>query len=113
MAEYLAVFGLFAACLIGMAYYFSREYRRAVRLENRRVEQLLVRHRVEELEKELDYLRRRNEVLMNGLFPRGDVFPGNFIEGDPELQALTELLHIMRGRAGVAESVASATPPSA
>ena len=51
------------------------------------------------LEAEVESLRRRQEVLLRGLSPKGDVFVGAFIEEDPELRALCELLDLFRGRA--------------
>lgn len=98
------------AALCGFAYYFGREYRRTVRANNRRVEQLVAAYQLDGLRDEITYLRSRNEILMRGLFPRGDVFPGSFMEDDPELRALAELIDTLKTSGAVAPS--PATRPS-
>ena len=112
MAEYFVLLVIHAAALVAIAYYFRKQYRSAVRASNRRVEELLQQHRVDGLEAELTYLRNRNAVLMRGLFPRGEVFPGGFIDDDPELRALADLLDLVRAelRQGDRPATASTQP---
>jgi hypothetical protein len=98
MLGYLLVLLLHAVVLAGIGFWYARDYRKAVRRSRRELERLVARNRYSALETEVEYLRQRNEVLMRGLFPRGDVFPGNFIEEDPELRALCELLELLRGQ---------------
>jgi hypothetical protein len=86
------------ACLLtAICWWHLRAYRKAARASRRRVERMLATAKSEALEVEVEYLRHRQETLLRGLFPKGDVFPGNFIDEDPELRALCELLEIFRG----------------
>jgi hypothetical protein len=59
---------------------------------------MLVHDRSAALQAELEYIRRRHDILLHGLFPKGEIFLGAFIEEDPELQALCELLDVFRNR---------------
>jgi hypothetical protein len=96
--EYSMLIVFHATALVGIAYYYRTHYKKAVRANNHCVEQLLAQQKIAELQTEIEFLAKRNAVLMQGLFPRGEVFPGNFIEDDPELRALAELLSILSSR---------------
>src|SRR5262245_40740762 len=98
MLGYLLVLLLHACVLAGIGFWYARAYRKAVRRSRRELERLVIRNRYAALEAEVEYLRQRNEILLRGLFPRGDVFPGSFIDEDPELRALCELLELFRGQ---------------
>ena len=93
--EYVLLIVLHAIALCSVAYYYAKQYRKSVQSTNRRVSELVLASEVSELKEELSYLRKRNEILLGGLFPRGEVFPGNFINEDPELLALAELMAML------------------
>jgi hypothetical protein len=98
MWSYLIVFVVQTALLCLVAWWYVRAYRKAAHASRRRVERMVSSAKSAALEAEVEYLRHRQEILLRGLFPRGDVFPGNFIEDDPELHALCELLEVVRGQ---------------
>jgi len=83
-------------CVIG--WWYVRAYRKAAHRSRREVERLVAASKSTALEAEVEYLRRRQEILLAGLFPKGEVFLGNFIDQDPELQALCELLELVRAQ---------------
>jgi hypothetical protein len=99
MWSYFVVLGIHTALLCLIAWWYLRAYRKAARASRRRVERMVSQARSESLEAEVQYLQQRQVILLRGLFPKGDVFPGNFIDEDPELQALCELLEMFRGTA--------------
>lgn len=82
-------------CVIG--WWYTRAYRKAAHRSRRELERLLVTHRSAALEAEVAYIRRRHDILLRGLFPNGDVYLGAFIDEDPELRALCDLLDLARG----------------
>jgi len=94
----LTIFTIYTCLLLGLAWWYLRAYRHSAQASRRRVERMLASDTSEMLRREVDYLRRRNDILLVGLFPRGDVFPGPFIEDDPELRALCDLMELLRGQ---------------
>lgn len=98
MWSYVAVVVVHAGLLVGVAWWHLRAYRRAARASRRRVERMLAEATSDALRREVDYLRGRNDILMRGLFPRGEHFLGNFIDQDPELRALLDLVELARGQ---------------
>lgn len=96
MWSYLVVLFIHTGLLCAIAWWHLRAYRKAARASRRRVERMVAAAKSAALEAEVEYLRHRQEILLRGLFPRGEVFPGNFIAEDPELHALCELLAIFR-----------------
>lgn len=110
MIGYVLMLVLHAALMCAIGWWYVRAYRKAAHRSRRELERILANDRSAALETEVEYLRHRQDILLRGLFPKGDVFLSNFIEEDPELQALCELLEIFRNRrAGAAEH--SAAPP--
>jgi hypothetical protein len=99
MTGYALMLVLHAAVMCIIGWWYVRAYRKAAHRSRRELERILANDRSAALEAEVEYLRHRQEILLRGLFPRGDVFPGNFIDEDPELRALCELLEIFRGTA--------------
>ena len=85
-----------AVALSGIGWWYIRAYRKAAHRSRREVERLLANDKSAALHAELDYIRRRHDILMKGLFPHGDIFLGAFIEEEPELRALCDLLRVCR-----------------
>lgn len=110
MWSYLLVLCVHAGLLCAIAWWHLRAYRKAARASRRRVERMVSAAKSAALEAEVDYLRHRQDILLRGLFPKGDVFVGAFIEEDPELRALCELLDLFRGQ--VAPALTDGEPPS-
>jgi len=98
MWSYVLILAVHTVLLVALAWWHLRGYRKAARASRRRVERMITADTSEGYRRENEYLRRRNEILMRGLFPRGEVFPGNFVDEDPELQALCELIELVRGQ---------------
>jgi len=96
MLSYCIVLLVQVSLLCTIAWWHLRMYRKAAHASRRRVERMVAEARSTALEKEVEYLRHRQEILLRGLFPRGEVFPGGFIDEDPELRALCDLLDLFR-----------------
>ena len=94
----LVILTVHTVFLVALAWWHLRAYRKSAQASRRRVERMLAAHTSDMLRREVEYLQKRNDILLRGLFPRGEVFVGNFIADDPELGALCELLEIVRQR---------------
>lgn len=98
MWTYLAVAVVHAGILCAIAWWHIRAGRKAAHASRRRTARMVNQAQSRALKAEVEYLQHRNEILMRGLFPRGDVFPGNFIDENPELIALCEVIELVRGQ---------------
>lgn len=96
MIGYFVILTLHACLLSGIAYWYLRSYRKAAQRSRRDLERILAAERTERLEAELAFYKKRHDVLLRGL-ASGEVWIGNFIEEDPELQALCDLIELTRG----------------
>ena len=96
MDAYLVVLAVHTSLLIGLAYWYLRAYRKAAQRSRRELERILAAERTERLEAELAFYKKRHDILLRGL-ASGEVLIGNFLEEDPELQALCDLIELVRG----------------
>jgi len=96
MVGYLLMLVFHTAIMCGIAWWYLRAYRKAAERSRREVERMVAGSKSATIEAEIDYLRKRQEILLHGLYPEGTITLEEFVAEDPELQAYCELLDVFR-----------------
>ena len=95
MVGYFVVLAMHTSALLVLAYWYLRAYRKAAQRSRRELERILATDRTDRLEAELAFYKERHDMLLRGL-SSGELLLGNFLDEDPELRALCDLIELVK-----------------